>query len=1234
MAKNVPAATLSVELVIQMAQLQDGLNKAKKMMEAVSGDIAKNAKATNDNLAGIGRGAGAGLQQFSKDVVALKAQLDPAWASMQRYKEEIALAQKALQQGAITHAQYVEAVRKSATAAGFLADKQALAAAAAEREAAAVRQAALAAEEAARAQAGYAAQANALRAQLDPMFAAQQRFNQQLDLADTLYAKGAITTREYAQAQQLARDTLQKHATAVAGSSQAMDRSNMVMLQTGKSAGSVRLGMQQLSFQMNDVATQFAAGTPPMIIFAQQSGQVIQALGLMSNGAKGLLGFLGGPWGLVLTSALVVLTPFVAKLWETKDAAKATEKSLDNMASAAARSAHALTANKAIADRAALLDERTRLGGPTSQGQAFFANTKRGRDIEKQIALLDKQIGSESHLVEIWNQRAEVAGRQDKLNDRIAASTSKITAATQAHDAALKLLNDQRVAGVIGDEEYVRQGIALQKQLEAVEHADRNAAAATRANAKAAREAAKAQQEYYKSVAGGAALRGLRNMGSILSPGGIEASLKVSNRSMADELKRRQDEWHAWMVANAEEDRQAQKKADDESRARAIDAANDVADIVGGRIGSAIAELGSALDRMAEVLAKARGKNNSGFLKISKELGDKLAAAGAGAQIGSAVSGIMKGLGIKTSSTGAQLGGAVGGAFGGPLGAIAGSILGGVVGGMLKSVKKASATIEIAAGKAVQTSLSGNSSKLTKVAGAMADSLIAGLGSIADQLGGSLGNGIKVSIGQRDKTFRVDLQGLGRTKGMPKFDTEQEAVAFAIQSVIQQGAIVGLRAGTEALLKGQGDLEAQLQKALSFENVFRELEARSNPLVASMKALDDEFAKLLDVFEEAKASTEDYAKLQELLALKQKELTEQAFAPLRSMLDDLKGQADEAGSAVRSAFESVLSRETDAIGAYQAAVTAQAEAQRQVETDAMRDRASVLRDEAKGYADAAAKLREFASSIFGVTAGTVRFSMAAVMSAAMAGDVSALQAQRDAAISSSGTRAQMNSRLASIRAAANGAAGGLEGRASAAERQAQALEDQLAAVQDVADSTASIEDLLKNMLDAKAAADIARAQMAKLGELTETEMSFADAVAGYEKAKAARDDLIRDITAAGFAGLIDQQAKTGSELLAAVSAVSGMATSALSTLSANASAIQTAQAAAVNDNPWMTYDIGYGAVSYRSAPAMGGMAADIGQALAAEVVPVLRQIAKTNATTANTLEDWDRIGQPDTRDVA
>lgn len=85
------------------------------------------------------------------------------------------------------------------------------------------------------------------------------------------------------------------------------------------SAGAQRAGMQQLSYQIGDVAQQYALGISPMTIFAQQSGQVVQAIGMMRGSAGGLIGFLSGPWGVGISAAAVVLAPLIGKLFEAEE---------------------------------------------------------------------------------------------------------------------------------------------------------------------------------------------------------------------------------------------------------------------------------------------------------------------------------------------------------------------------------------------------------------------------------------------------------------------------------------------------------------------------------------------------------------------------------------------------------------------------------------------------------------------------------------------------------------------------------------------------------------------------------------------------------------------------------------------------------------------------------------------------------------------------------------------------
>ncbi|USA39619.1 phage tail length tape measure family protein [Pelagerythrobacter marinus] len=100
------------------------------------------------------------------------------------------------------------------------------------------------------------------------------------------------------------------------------------------SAGAQRMGMQQLSMQLNDVATMYALGARPMQIFASQSGQVLQAVQLMSGGTSKFATFMMGPWGMALTTATIVLTPFIAKLFEAEEAAQKVEFATNAMGDA------------------------------------------------------------------------------------------------------------------------------------------------------------------------------------------------------------------------------------------------------------------------------------------------------------------------------------------------------------------------------------------------------------------------------------------------------------------------------------------------------------------------------------------------------------------------------------------------------------------------------------------------------------------------------------------------------------------------------------------------------------------------------------------------------------------------------------------------------------------------------------------------------------------------------------
>lgn len=315
-------------------------------------------------------------------------------------------------------------------------------------------------------------------------------------------------------------------------------------------------------------------------------------------------------------------------------------------------------------------------------------------------------------------------------------------------------------------------------------------------------------------------------------------------------------------------------------------------------------ELKEAFKGIEKSLAASLKKAGLDIGKLGKTLG----AASAGAQVGTSVDAIFKGLGVKSSKMGAQAGGAIGGAAFGPVGAIAGSILGGVLGGMLKKTKTGSATISQIAGQGMQTALSGNSAALKDVANTMANGLLKGLGNVAEQLGGTLGGNVKVSLGMRKNDYVVDPTGAGRTKGsgVKNFGTDQAAaVAYITQLAIQQGIVTGISAGAQTLIRAGNDLNEQVQKALKFDQVFKDLKSQSDPLQSSLDELSVEMEKLKVIFGEAGASAADYAKLEELYAIKQAKAIFEANRPRRELeIELMEAQGNAAGAlAAQRALE-------------------------------------------------------------------------------------------------------------------------------------------------------------------------------------------------------------------------------------------------------------------------------------------------------------------------------------------
>ncbi len=147
--------------------------------------------------------------------------------------------------------------------------------------------------------------AERLRASIDPVTAAQQRYNREMAEARALRVAGAITFDEYV-------GKLRMEQAALDASGGALGRHT-------KNAMGNRMAMHGASYQVQDFITQVSMGANPVNAFAVQGAQLAGQFSNIEGKAGNLARFFMGPWGLAITAGMM-LSPFVAKLFEMNDA--------------------------------------------------------------------------------------------------------------------------------------------------------------------------------------------------------------------------------------------------------------------------------------------------------------------------------------------------------------------------------------------------------------------------------------------------------------------------------------------------------------------------------------------------------------------------------------------------------------------------------------------------------------------------------------------------------------------------------------------------------------------------------------------------------------------------------------------------------------------------------------------------------------------------------------------------
>jgi hypothetical protein len=223
-------------------------------------------------------------------------------------------------------------------------------------------------------------------------------------------------------------------------------------------------------------------------------------------------------------------------------------------------------------------------------------------------------------------------------------------------------------------------------------------------------------------------------------------------------------------------------------------------------------------DTVAKILNKVGiGKD------IAQDIGRFTGKAFAGALEGQTAAGFAGLLGAKTSNTGAAIGGAVGSFLPIPGGSIIGGLLGGLAGGLFKKTAKGSAGISIADGDASAGAATGSSAKTRGAAATLADAVAGGISDIAARLGATIGGSTNVQIGTYKDKLRVSTNGTpigGKgSSGAITFQSEADAISYAIRDAINDGVFTGLSAAVTRALQSNSNVDKAVAEALKVQEV-------------------------------------------------------------------------------------------------------------------------------------------------------------------------------------------------------------------------------------------------------------------------------------------------------------------------------------------------------------------------------------------------------------------------------
>lgn len=156
--------------------------------------------------------------------------------------------------------------------------------------------------------AAYGRELDQLRAQFNPLFAAEQRHEASLVAIQRAHQLGAISTAEMSQAVTREGIAYAQAVAAIDGNTEAMQRNAAV--RAGRSGGEGGLATANIAAQFQDIAVTSAMGMSPLQIALQQGTQISAAFGNM--GAAGAVKALGEAFLSIISPVSLVTIGLVA----------------------------------------------------------------------------------------------------------------------------------------------------------------------------------------------------------------------------------------------------------------------------------------------------------------------------------------------------------------------------------------------------------------------------------------------------------------------------------------------------------------------------------------------------------------------------------------------------------------------------------------------------------------------------------------------------------------------------------------------------------------------------------------------------------------------------------------------------------------------------------------------------------------------------------------------------------